>query len=195
MQGLSISGQGERMTESMWQFISYLFTLVFVAAVIEIILSARWSQFYFTVGVPIYRRTIAAPPDAMQILSPEQMEAALPPRYRLAPILFRRIGTGRLAFREKLFHFGVGYSPVMRGIIKYDNASKQIEIVGFLNWYIMLFAGSFLLFLLLSPLDSSAIIITLCMAVLLAYIYWMQRKRFREVEYAVLKLPSLNHTN
>ncbi len=180
------------MIESVWQFIPYLFTLIFAAAILEIILSARWSPFYFTAGITIYRRIIAVSPDAVQTFSTDQIEAALPSSGRRAPILVRRIGINRLAFREKLFYIGIGYSPVMRGLITCNPVSGKVEIIGFLNWYILFFVGSFLLFLLISPFDSSGIIIALCMAVLLAYIYSMQKKRFREVEDTLLKLWSMN---
>ncbi len=180
------------MIESLWQFIPYLFTLVFAAAILEIILSAGWSPFYFTAGITVYRRIIAVSPDAVQKLSTDQIEAALPPSGRRAPILVRKVGINRLAFREKLFHFGIGYSPVMRGSIAFSPGTGKVEVWGYLNWYVLLFTSSLLLYLSISPPDPANIIIPLCMRVLLTYIYWMQKKRFREVEDAVLKLWGMN---
>ncbi len=180
------------MIESTWQFIPSLFTLVFAAAIIEIVLSARWSRIYFKTGIPIYRRTIAAGHDEAQLPSPEQIEAALPPRGRHAPMLVRRINNNQIAFREKLFHFGVGYSPVMRGCITYHPVRGEAEVCGYLNWYILTFVFSLLIFLLISPFDPANIIIPLCMLVVLTYIYLMQKKRFREVGNAVLKLWGMN---
>ncbi len=187
-----MGGKGQCMNESIWQIIPYLFTLVLSAAVIEIILSVRWSRIYFTTGIPIYRRTIAIGHDQVQLPSPEQIEDALPPRDRRAPMIVRRIGINQLAFREKLFHFGVGYSPVMRGCITYRPLRGEAEVCGYLNWYILTFASSLLLFLLISPFDPANIIIPLCMLVVLTYIYLMQKKRFREVGNAVLKLRDAN---
>jgi hypothetical protein len=166
----------------------YLFTFVFAAAVIEIILSARWSPRYFSTGIPIYKRTVAVTPGAGRVPAAEQVEAVLPPSGRSAPMVVRRIGENRLAFREKLFHFGIAYSPVMRGCITCDPATGGMEAHGYLNWYILLFISSFLFFLLILPVDPANIIIPLCMLVLLSYIYWMQKKRFAQVENAVLKL-------
>lgn len=180
------------MTESIWQMIPYLFTVVFAVAIIEIILSAGWSPIYFTTGIPIYRRLMAARPGATEILSPEQIQSALPPGGKRSPMLVRGVGKSRLAFRERIFHFGVGYSPVMRGSIKYDPKTGKAEVCGYLNWYILTFASSLLLFILISPFDPANIIIPLCMLVVLTYIYWIQKKRFREVGDAVLKLWGAN---
>ena len=103
-------------------------------------------------------------------------------------MLIRRISDHRLAFREKLFHLGVGYSPVMRGLVTLNPGAGDIRVRGLLNWYILLFSSSFLFFICISPPDPAGIVIPLCMLVLLAYIYSMQRKRFREVEETLRKL-------
>lgn len=97
-------------------------------------------------------------------------------------MFIRRISENHYAFREKLLHFGIGYSPVMRGHITFNPATGEIMVCGYLNWYIPAFACSLLLYLLTLPFEPANIVIPLCIFVLLPYIYWMQKKRFREVE-------------
>ena len=176
------------MIELAQQFMPYLFTFVLAAAIAEIILSARWSPLYFTCGITILQRNITIKSTATRLPDAAQIEAALPPCGRKAPMLVHRITDDRLACREKLFHPGIGYSPVMRGLITRDPVSGEIRVRGLLNWYILLFSSSFLFFICISPPDPANIIIPLCMLVLLAYIYWMQSRRYREVEDAVQKL-------
>ena len=102
----------------------------------------------------------------------------------------RRIGENRFAFRERLFHFGIAYSPLMHGCITCNRATGEIKVRGCLNWYILLFSCYLILFLLLLPFDSANIIIPLCLLVLISYIYRLQTKRFRQVGDALRKLLS-----
>jgi hypothetical protein len=178
------------MLEAIEHLTPYLFTLAFVVIVIEIILSASWSPAYFRTGIPVYRQRITDLSGSGQMPSAEKVETFLSTAGGSAPLLVRRIGENRLAFREKLFHFGVCYSPVMRGLVTCKPATGEMEVRGYLNWYILLFIISILLFLSILPFEPANIIIPICMFVLLTYIYWIQKKRFREVEDAVRKLSA-----
>ena len=176
------------MIELAQQFMPYLFTFVLAAAIAEIILSARWSRLYFSCGITILQRIITIKSKATRLPDAAQIEAALPSSGGRAPMLVRYITNDCIVFREKLFHLGIGYSPVMRGLITRNPGTGEIRVRGLLNWYVLLFSSSFLFFICISPPDPAGIIIPLCMLVLLAYIYWMQNKRYREVEDAVRKL-------
>jgi hypothetical protein len=159
-----------------------------VAILVELILSARWSPFYFIAGIPIYQRIMFVQPGIERMPTAAEVEAALPDRGRSAPVLVRRIGDNRFAFREKLFHFGIAYSPLMHGCVTCNPATGEIRVQGYLNWYILLFSFYFLLFLLLLPFDPINVIIPICLLVLMSYIYWMQAKRFRQVGDVLRKL-------
>ncbi len=160
------------------------------AILVELILSARWSPLYFIAGIPIYQRIMLVQPGIGRMPTAAEVEAALPDRGRSAPVLVRRIGENRFAFREKLFHFGIAYSPLMHGCITCNPATGVIKVQGYLNWYILLFSFYFLLFLLLLPFDPINVIIPICLLVLMSYIYWMQAKRFRQVGDTLQKLWS-----
>jgi len=176
------------MIEHLRDFIPFLFFSGIAAILVELILSARWSPFYFTAGIPIYQRNIMEHPEIVRMPAAGEVEAALPDSGRSAPMLVRRIGENRFAFREKLFHFGVAYSPLMHGCITCNPATGEIKVRGYLNWYIILLSCYLFLFSLLLPLDSADVIIPLCLLVLMSYIYWMQKKRFRQVGDVVRKL-------
>jgi len=176
------------MIDEFQNIFSYLFTFCIVAVLVELILSARWSTRYFTAGIPIYQRTIMVQPGIEPIPAAAEVEAALPDSGRSAPMLVRRIGENRFAFREKLFHFGIAYSPLMHGCINCDPETGVIKVRGYLNWYIFLFSCYLLLFLLLLPFDRINVIIPLCLLVLISYIYRLQTKRFRQVGDALGKL-------
>lgn len=176
------------MIEYLRHFIPFLFFSGIVAILLELILSAKWSPCYFTAGIPIYQRIIMAHPGIVRMPTAGEVEAALPYCGRSAPILVRRIGENRFAFREKLFHFGIAYSPLMHGCITCNPATGVIKVRGYLNWYIILLSCYLFLFSLLLPFNPTDVIIPLCLLVLMSYIYWMQKKRFRQVGDAVQKL-------
>ena len=178
------------MTEQLRDFVPFLFACGIVAILVELFLSARWSTCYFTAGIPIYQRIILVQSGIVRMPTAGEVEAALPDSGRSAPVLVRRIGKNRFAFREKLFHFGIAYSPLMHGCITCNPATGEIKVRGCLNWYILLFLCFLLLFLLLLPFDPINVIIPLCLLVLMSYIYWMQAKRFRQVGDVLRKLWS-----
>lgn len=176
------------MIEHLRDFIPFLFVFGIVAILVELILSARWSSFYFTAGIPIYQRIIKAQPGIVRMPTAGEIKATIPDSGRSAPILVRRIGENRFAFREKLFHFGIAYSPLMHGCITYNPANGEIIVRGYLDWYIVVFTCYFLFFSLLLPFDPVDVIILFCLLVVMAYIYWMQKKRYSQVGDAVRKL-------
>lgn len=178
------------MIDYLQHIIFYMFVFGIVILLVELFLSARWSHFYFAAGIPIYQRIIIVQSGIARIPTAEEVEAALPESGRSAPMLVRRIDENSLAFREKLFHFGVSYSPIMHGCITCNPATGQIKSRGYVNWYILLLSCYFLSFSLVLPIGRVDIIIPLCLFVLMSYIYWMQKKRFRQVEDAVRKLWS-----
>jgi hypothetical protein len=176
------------MNEYLRQLIPFLFVSGIAAILVELILSARWSPCYFTSGIPIYQWIIVVQPYSLRMPTAGEVEATLPESGRSAPILVRLIGENRFAFREKLFHFGIAYSPLMHGCITCNLATGEIKVRGYLNWYILLLTCYLLFFSLLLPFDPVDVIIPLCLLVLMSYIYWMQKKRFRQVGDAVQKL-------
>jgi len=176
------------MKEYLWQLTSYIFISGIVILLIELVLSIRWSRFYFIFGIPIYQHDEMVQSGIERVPTAEEIEAALPESGRRAPMLVRRIDEYSFAFREKLFHFGISYSPVMHGYITCNPATGQIVSRGYVNWYILVFSCYFLSFPLVLPIGQIAIVIPICLMVMITYIFLMQKKRFRQVEDAVRTL-------
>lgn len=176
------------MIEYLWQFIPYLFASLILVALVETILSARWSPGYFSTGIPIYRQTITAQPVIGRVITAAMVESALPGSGWSAPMLVRSIGENRFAFREKMIHFGMGHTPVMHGCITCDPYKGQIEVRGYANWFPMVFTCYFLIFPLAAPLDAFDLLFPVFLFGLLLSIFWAQKKRFKQVEEALQRL-------
>ena len=87
-----------------------------------------------------------------------------------------------------MLHFGIGYTPVMHGCITCDPYRGQIEVRGYANWFTIAFSCCFLMFPLAAPLCGLDLILPLFLFGVLSAIYWMQKRRFRQVEEALLRL-------
>ena len=173
---------------ALWQFIPYLLTASICSVIIEIILSVSWVPGYFSSGIAIYVRKIKIAPGEGRLPTAKELESALS-TLKGAPLLVREIGKDRFAFREKLFYCGAGgYSPVMRGYLVVRPEKNELEVRGYLNWYLFFFSICLLFFLVTTPTKPAALIITCCFLVLVSYIYLIQKKRFMEVDDMVRQL-------
>ncbi|MBV9496210.1 MAG: hypothetical protein JOZ54_18320 [Acidobacteria bacterium] len=111
--------------------VSLALTLTAIAVLVaELVLSWRWSRFYYTVGLPVFIRTV-------ETLGPLQ-SLSLPDLARSTasavgtPYVFQPLGPDAIAFREAggFFH----YTPAMRGVIRRREGEPVIQVVGFANW-------------------------------------------------------------
>jgi len=176
------------MIEIFWPLFPFFFVFLLAVVLVETFLSGMWTPVYFSKGISIYHRNITISPGIQRIPTAELIEAILPDSGWHAPILVRQIGENQFAFREKMIHFGMAYTPLMHGYIKCDPYSGQIEIRGNANWFPVCFFIYFLMFFLTMPLDASDFIFPLFLFGLLWFIYVTQKKRFRQVVEAVQTL-------
>jgi len=183
------------MIEYFWQLFPFFFACLLAVLLVETFLSGRWTPIYFSKGISIYHRYFTVSPGFQRFPTAELIETTLPDSGWHAPILVRQIGEHQFAFREKMLHFGMAYTPLMHGYIKYDPYSGQIEIRGNANWFPVCFSFYFLLFFLTMPLNASDIIFPLFLLGLLGFIYIKQKKRFRQVEEAIQTLCGKESTN
>jgi hypothetical protein len=183
------------MIENFWPLFPFFFAFLLAVVPVEIFLSGRWTPVYYSKGISIYHRNITVSAGIQKIPKAELIEASLPDSGWHAPILVRQIGENQFAFREKMIHFGMGYTPLMHGYIKYDPYLGHIEIRGIANWFPVCFSFYFLMFFLAMPLDTSDIIFPLFLLGLIWLIYVKQKKRFRQVEEAVLTLCEKESTD
>jgi len=111
------------------------FGVVLAIAIVEIVLSARWSAFYFTVGLPILWRRV----DRVIGLEDQSLHELLQVAATVAatPLLFRRLAPDLIAFREKAFGGSIHYLPIMHGVIRRRAEEATAVVVGLVNWYIV----------------------------------------------------------
>jgi hypothetical protein len=111
------------------------FGIVGAILIVEIVLSWRWSRFYFTVGLPIFWRRV----DRVTGLENQSLNELLQVAATVAgtPLLFRRLGPDIIAFREKAFGGTIHYMPIMHGVIRRRVEEATAVVVGLVNWYIV----------------------------------------------------------
>jgi hypothetical protein len=153
------------------------FVLLLLVGLVETVLSLRWNQTYFSVGIPVFRRVLPALDPRPEMPSPERLEAALS-KSAFPPLAFRALEADRLAFREKAGGgLRFGYTPVMHGNLTFERMGARVEVVGLLNWFVLAFVGFTLFFVL----DFHEPIFLLFLVGLLALIYAIQFSRFARV--------------
>jgi len=122
-----------------------LFLIVVLIVIAELIVSGTWQRFYFTTGIPLFKKSIRLPDP------PELSENLLNERFPggfWVPLRFKQMSPHEIAFRETLicFHF-MNYTPVMHGLVRYDQKMNELHVIGFANWFIValiiFFASSF----------------------------------------------------
>jgi hypothetical protein len=183
------------MIEYFWPLFPFFFAFLLAVVLVETFLSGRWIPTYFSKGISIYHHNITVISGIQRIPTAELIEATLPESGWHAPILVRQIGENQFAFREKMFHFGMAYTPLMHGYIKCDPYTGQIKIRGNANWFPVCFSFYFLMFFLTMPLNVPDIFFPMFLMGLLWFIYVKQKKRFRQVEEAIQILCEKESTN
>ena len=115
--------------------------IIFSLLLVEVIFQLSWLKFYFRNGIPVYKKkcpffgSLKEPFDTRYI--EEQFKSG-----STCTIFFRKFNEFECGFREKLWEIRLfNYIPVMRGVIRGDENSQSFYIIGYLNWYVLLFAA------------------------------------------------------
>jgi hypothetical protein len=154
------------------------FGIVVAIAIVEIVLSAKWSRFYFTVGLPIFWRRV----DRVTALEDQSLEELLQVATTVAatPLLFRRLGPDLIAFREKAFGGSIHYMPIMHGVIRRRPEEATAVVLGLVNWYIVALIA---MFAILMGADFIGVVPYLLAAV--AIVYLIQSVRYGRIAKAL----------
>jgi len=109
--------------------------IVMVIAIVEMVLSAKWNIFYFTVGLPIFVRRV----DSVVVMKDQSIEELMQAATTIAgtPLLFRRLAPDVIAFRESPFGGSIHYMPIMHGVIRRRPEEATAVVHGLANWYIV----------------------------------------------------------
>ena len=166
-----------------------LFPVIFVIAIAELIVSGTWQKLYFTTGIPVFKKTVRLSE------SPELSSDGLNERFSggfWGPLCFKPMSSNQIAFREAFFCFRLmNYTPVMHGLIRYDERMKELQVIGFVNWFAPLFIVLFIAMESSFPNSEEGIDImfTVFPIGLFALLYFIQACRFRGV-YKALSLQN-----
>ncbi len=155
---------------------SWLTNLLFITAIIELILSATWNPYYFRHGLPIFRRMYSVV-STFPKPSTQELEAQFRGQFR-HPILFRKLSPSEYAFRYSFFHFGLSATPLMHGMLRWDDTSGLVSVTGYANWFPTCFV--LLVAFVWSGLDHVFLLFTIII-VALSFFYLFQSKRFNKV--------------
>jgi len=154
--------------------------LVIVAAIAiaEMFLSAKWNRFYFTIGLPIFisrvERRTSLDDVPLEHLQKGSATAAG------APLVFERLDSDTIAFRERALGGLIHYTPLMHGVIRRDPASSSATVMGLMNWFILA-----LMIMLAAMLRRDIINVLPVMIAVLAVLYLIQGIRFWRVARAL----------
>jgi len=157
----------------------------------ETILSVTWCRFYFSIGIPLYKRTIRVKTREMKLPSADDIEEhAISNNPRHPPILVRQIDSSAFGFRETMIYFQP-YMSVMHGYIFFNKISNEIELKGNSSWYLLVFTCFFVSFTLLGVFETKDFIYLALPIGLLAIIghgHLIQKKRYDELAEILHKL-------
>lgn len=158
-----------------------LFPIIFVVLIAELIVSGTWQSFYFRAGIPLFKKSIrlSSPPE----LSVDDLNRRFE-RGVFMPLRFKQMSPHEVAFREAFSGFRLlSYTPVIHGLIRYDETTRELHMIGFANWFALLFI--IVLIAIASSFPSSEVpfdvMFTVFPLALFALLYFIQFKRYTGV--------------
>jgi len=140
-----------------------------------------FTPFYFTKGIPIFRRQANSGSTINALPSADQLESATGSGI-YTRIAFRQLDGSRFAFRERILSgfFKLTYTPIMHGLLEFDRDSGQVRVTGFANWFPVALVTVFAFNL---PQSEIGIFAAFLLG-LLVLIYALQARRFSQVATA-----------
>lgn len=155
------------------------FTIVLIAAAVDLYGHLAFSLGYFRLGIPLYRtrlpwNAVVVPAGLDHYLTDRMHSDALP------SLVFRRLSESEIGFREKHFEWGFKwrYTPMMHGIIVFSPTERAAVITGRMNWYPLTFSALIVSTLLNATIEARLLIACFMFAVLGAC-YVSQLSRYR----------------
>jgi hypothetical protein len=152
--------------------------LVLAVLVAEVILSMTWNRVYFTFGIPIFIRRIDRPRGLDDVSLDELPRSAA--TVAGAPFVFRRLPSGAIAFREKLFGGMLHYAPLMRGVIRHNAGEASVVVTGLINWTAVALVAFFVVLLGRGAIDVAPYFL-----VAFGILYLIQSLRYSRIAKAL----------
>jgi len=157
--------------------------IVVAVALAELLLSGIWAPFYFRAGIPVFSRTLPYRGGRNRAVDADVLSKTFASSV-VSSIVFRAIGPEEIAFRERLLQLTfIGYAPVMRGLIRFDEYSQQVTVRGHANACPLCFLATAVGFCLRGPSGGGFEVFPLVPTVVLLFgvVYAFQAVRFNGV--------------
>ena len=154
-------------------------------AVMELVLLAAFNPTYFTVGIPLFRKTLPIEVTTQQTPTAHEVEDLLGKSIAV-PFRFRLVGPGRIAFREAILGGGFlrfHYPPLMHAVVCFDPLERSLTVTGYANLFICGLFG----FMLTDAGSSRDIEVLVFAALFVGLCYTIQAIRFSSVASAAAK--------
>lgn len=140
---------------------------------IELVLQFTGNRRYFSWGIRIFNRRIAAPADWRERLSLGSLEYDVP-RGKYLHLVFRPLPDGSYAFRES---FAQRFYSLMRGRVVVDPGRREVRVEGRCSWWALCI--SLLIFPLMVVRPAAAAMLLMLPFFLVCYL--VQKKMFGAV--------------
>lgn len=169
------------------------------------LLQALWNKAYFTHGVPLFFEKIPIKNHLAKIPAKQVFKKHFRSNW-LISLVFRKIDPNMYGFREEIISsrfFKLKNTPLMHGVLIFDNVHHQIIVKGFANWFVCIFLLIASLVLIISvPTEFSsapsteyfvfmALFVLIFVMLLVVVPYAIQSSRFSEVATVAAQAWSL----
>jgi hypothetical protein len=144
--------------------------VVLIVAIAEIVMAAKWTPSYWTVGLPIFARRVERP-NGLADLSLDELSCGSKTMAASA-FVFRQVDPQTIAFREE----GLQYVPLMRGVIRHEVGEPSVVVFGLVNWFVVA-----LVVVLVVGLRRNVVVVLPALALGLGVLYFIQGVRFWRV--------------
>jgi hypothetical protein len=114
------------------------YLLVLAVVLIEVGVTLAWFAPYYRFGIPVFRRSVRL--EEAPVVDAEELTGIFRGSW-VPPIVFRRFADGTLLFREGFALTVTSYTPVMRGVLSYDEETRTLVVTGRVNWSVLAFVA------------------------------------------------------
>jgi hypothetical protein len=122
--------------------------VLFIIGSVVVFLGGDWIPFYYPTGIIIYRSKTSLPNVKDLSRSFSYVKSKFSSNIFKREPQFRKIGDNLYAFRCNPFRFQ--RDRTMSRIIRFNSATNEMEILGYLNWVSLLFSAIFIIFFISS---------------------------------------------
>jgi hypothetical protein len=146
-------------------------SVVVAVAIADIVLSSKWNELYFTVGLPVFKRRVERR-DGLAGVSLDELSRSSTTA-AAAPLAFRQLQPNVIGFRERVIS---QYVPIMHGVIRHDPAEGSVSVAGLVNWFVVA-----ALVVLAVTLRRGIVVVAPYILGALGILYFIQAVRFNRV--------------